>query len=221
MNDIRRNVNGADTVLFDFDGVLFRTIEDHFVSWNHAFGQIGREVRWEDFAVLEGQNFYTIARQLGELYRVSDSDMEKIARLKNEYYFQNHRPEPYPDALAVIERLRQAGRSLAVVTGAYRERIDASLTDDWRSCFETIITADDVQKTKPDPEPYLNGAKKLGKAPSQCIVIENAPLGIQSAVAAGMYCIALTTTLSATYLDKAHYITPNLTEACKHILERP
>ncbi len=215
---IRDRMNEIDTVLFDFDGVLFKTIEDHYASWDHAFGYIGKRVRWEDFAVLEGQNFYTIARQLGELYGVPDSDMAKIAEMKNKHYFKHHRPEPYPDAIQAIEKFISFRWSLGIVTGGYRERIIPSLPESWKSRFQVMVSADDVKRTKPDPEPYQLAALKLNKDSRQCLVVENAPLGVKSAVSAGMYCIAVTTTLPADYLREADFIASGMTEAVQHIM---
>jgi len=73
---------------------------------------------------------------------------------------------------------------------------------DFTKRFEVIITADDVRKTKPDPEPYTTAATRLSVSPERCIVIENAPLGVTAAKKAKMVCIALTTTLDQKYLNE-------------------
>jgi beta-phosphoglucomutase len=67
-----------------------------------------------------------------------------------------------------------------------------------------------VKRGKPHPEPYIKCAKLLGLKPSECVVIENAPFGIESAKKAGMFCIALTTSLPKAYLRKADIIADNL-----------
>ncbi len=215
--DFAARLNRIDTVLFDFDGVLFRTIEDHFDSWNHAFGEIGVRVQWNDFAVLEGQNFYDIARQLGSLYGISEDGMNRIAEKKNKHYFNHHRSQPYPDTERTIVRFLEEGWNAGIVTGAYRDRIMATLPDTWLEYFKIIVTADDVARTKPDPEPYLTAAALLNKKPEECLVIENAPLGVRSAVTAGMLCVAVTTTLPEEKLREADLTVSSLDEARRMI----
>jgi beta-phosphoglucomutase-like phosphatase (HAD superfamily) len=72
--------------------------------------------------------------------------------------------------------------------------------------FETVVTAEDTARGKPDPEPYRLAAQRLGVAPSECLGVENAPLGVQSAKAAGMLCAALETTLPASRLGGADFV---------------
>ena len=75
--------------------------------------------------------------------------------------------------------------------------------------FDVIISGDDTEKGKPNPEPYLAAMQKLNILPIESLVIENAPLGIQSAKTAGAYCIAITTTLGREYLKEADEVVKN------------
>ncbi|MFZ0298319.1 MAG: HAD-IA family hydrolase, partial [Candidatus Sulfotelmatobacter sp.] len=75
-----------------------------------------------------------------------------------------------------------------------------------------MIAADDVERGKPHPEPYLKGAELLGMNPAECLVIEDAPAGIQSAHAAGMKVIALTSTYPASALSEADAVVERLDE---------
>ena len=79
-----------------------------------------------------------------------------------------------------------------------------------QSYFDTIVTGDLVKKGKPHPESFLKAAKSLNLKPFQCLVIENAPLGIKSAKAAGMYCLAITTSLPKAYLKEANTVVNSL-----------
>ena len=76
--------------------------------------------------------------------------------------------------------------------------------------FDVIVTGDDVSKGKPHPEPYLKAAAKLGVNPSECIVVENAQIGVQSAKAAQMLCVGVTSTQTTQQLQKADKIVPDL-----------
>ena len=98
----------------------------------------------------------------------------------------------------------------AIITGANRARLDELLAGHLKGFFEIAVTSDDVTNTKPFPEPYLKGAALLKLSPADCLVIENAPLGIRSAKEAGMTVIAVRTTLPDKYLRQADYIVDDL-----------
>ncbi|MFA4984764.1 MAG: HAD family phosphatase, partial [Candidatus Omnitrophota bacterium] len=72
-----------------------------------------------------------------------------------------------------------------------------------RGLFDAIVSGDSVKKGKPHPEPYLEASRILGLRPQDCLVVENAPFGIESAKKAGMFCIAITTGLPREYLRQA------------------
>ena len=90
--------------------------------------------------------------------------------------------------------------------------MEHSLGPDQRACFDFILTGDEIERAKPDPEPYLTAARRIGLEPGECIVIENAPLGIEAAKAAGMQCIAVESTLKRDHLGSADYIFKDIGE---------
>jgi beta-phosphoglucomutase len=101
---------------------------------------------------------------------------------------------------------------MAVVTGGYRDRVSQIVNEYFDGYFSAVVTSDDVKRTKPFPEPYLKGATLLGVRPAQCLVIENAPIGIQAAKKAGMKVLAVTTTLTKDYLHEADFIADGFVE---------
>jgi len=96
-----------------------------------------------------------------------------------------------------------------MVTGSSKKSVKRVLTEDHALCFDVMITADDVQRAKPDPEPCLLAAHALKVDPKKCLVIENAPFGIEAALSAGCSVVAICTTLSAEDLSSAHWIVKN------------
>jgi beta-phosphoglucomutase-like phosphatase (HAD superfamily) len=78
--------------------------------------------------------------------------------------------------------------------------------------FDYILTSEDIENGKPSPDPYLKAQEALNVSPSECLVVENAPLGIASAKSAGMKVVALTSTVSEDYLRDADWIISNLSE---------
>lgn len=209
------DLKNISAVLFDFDGVLMQSIEDHHRSWNEAFRVYHAEIGWEEFSVLEGQSLYAIAKQLCERHGIDESESEKIGRSKNDIYLRSAKLNLYDGAFPLLHLIKEKKFRMALVTGAHRDRFEKSVDHYFLSYFDAIITADDVGHTKPHPEPFLKASARLGFQAANCLVIENAPLGIESAKRAGMLCIALTTTLSENFLTKADLIVRDLSDLKK------
>ncbi|MCK6542024.1 HAD family phosphatase [bacterium] len=197
-------------VLFDFDGVLMDSIGDHHRSWNSVFSEYGVSINWDEFCLLEGQSLFVIAEQLCMNHGVDIKYGQEIGKKKNNLYLNTAKPKLYDGAEDLIEWFRKQGLKTGLVTGAHRDRFYKTVGPDFTKRFEVIITADDVMKTKPDPEPYTTAATRLSVSPERCIVIENAPLGVTAAKKAKMACIALTTTLDQKYLNEADVVIPDL-----------
>lgn len=104
------------------------------------------------------------------------------------------------------ELLATPGRQVAVVTSCSRRLALARMHAAGLEPPDCLVTADDVQSGKPSPEPYLLAAERLGADPASCVVIEDAPAGVQAGLAAGMTVWAVTTTHSAAQLEGAHRI---------------
>jgi HAD superfamily hydrolase (TIGR01509 family) len=116
-----------------------------------------------------------------------------------------------PGIEPLLYDLRGRGYLLGLVTGSARSVVDESLVPTGvASFFEVIVAGDEVAAGKPDPEPYHTAAARLGIPPDQCLAVENAPLGIASAKASGMGCVALQTTLPAEQLSAADRVFPNV-----------
>jgi beta-phosphoglucomutase len=127
----------------------------------------------------------------------------------------------FQGAWEYVRCLKAKGYSLGLVSGTPLPEIKKILPKSLFSLFDVIVSGDQVKKGKPHPEPYLKAARDLKVRPNECIVIENAPFGIESAKKAGMYCIALATSLPQAYLKKAdmtvnalHEITGLIEKSC-------
>lgn len=102
-----------------------------------------------------------------------------------------------------IKKYHARGFKLALVTGTSRHEAKKLLPKELWDCFDVTVCGSDVQNGKPHPEPYLKALTKLKVLPKEALVFENAPFGIRSAKAAGLSCIALETSLPASYLTGA------------------
>lgn len=183
-------------VLWDMDGVLVDSGPYHYRSWQMAFAERGLSFGEEDFWRTFGQrNDSIIADVVGpDLPR---EQAEAIAESKERHYRQIVRREgiaALPGVRPWLERLHRRGLPQAVVSSAPPENLAVVLEAIGAApFFQALVSGSDVTRGKPDPEPFLLAARRLGVPPARCIVVEDAPAGLEAARRAGMACLALTT----------------------------
>jgi len=192
-------------ILFDFDGVVVDSMHQHYDAWSKAFAEKNIFFEKEDFFQLEGQGLPTISKMLGEPHGLAEEDILDIIK-KVRYYYMFDQIKFYDYFLTMISNLKNNNIPMAVVTGGQKERVAVILEEYFSGVFKNVVTIDDVKNGKPHPEPFVKGAEMLGLGPKECIVVENAPLGIASAKNAGCKVLAIKTTLPDMYLRKADFI---------------
>lgn len=195
-------------ILFDYDGTLARSMEDHFRSWQAVLAEKGIRISEEDYYPLEGMGLHEVAEWFGRARQLSDDQMNDLMQRKKEHYLGSHRLEFYPGVESLIAELHRMKIPLGIVTGSHRDQLQHSVPAAFLGQFDALVTGEEFRQGKPSPEPYLVGAQKLGLKPQDCIAIENAPLGVQSAVDAGTYCIAVCSTVGPEHLAGAQEILP-------------
>jgi len=196
-------MNRFKAILFDLDGTLARTMEDTFNAWKAVLSEYSIDLKPEDYYPLEGTRLDELAETLLKIHGLEAPDAEELVRKKEKYYLENHQFTLYPGVEELIELLRAKNIPIAIVTTGLTNRVNSSAPSEFLEKFDVIVTGDEIDEGKPSPAPFLRGAKRLGVSPEECIVIENAPLGIESGKSAGAYCIAISTTLDKSYLQKA------------------
>jgi len=203
---------GEYGVIFDMDGVLADTGQIHFASWVKMANEIGVEFTKEFFVKTFGQQSPTITRMLVGA-DVEQSLVNKWASLKEKYYREmvRNKLEPLPGVIELIKDLKAKGFKLAVGSSGPRENVVLLVNSlKLRDKFDVLITAAEIKNGKPAPDVFLEAAKSLKIKPKNCIVIEDAPVGIEAAKRAGMKSIALTTTHDKSELTKANIIVKDL-----------
>lgn len=175
-----------DAILFDCDGTLADTMPAHYRAWLHVTRLHGITFDEDRFYALGGRPTRDIVATLATEAGVA-VDIDAAALVKEEAFLvQIDEILPIDPVVDVVRRIR--GRvPLAVVTGGYRrvcERILARVGID--GMFDTIVASEDTSRHKPDPDPFLEAARRLGARPTRCVVWEDSDLGIAAAEAAGM-----------------------------------
>ena len=201
-------------ILFDLDGVIVDSLHYHYLAWEHMFKKIGGSVTEESIFLSEGMNSFEILPLFLKQFNI-ELPIEKHKKFiedKRNYFRQIVKLTYYPNAFETIEQLRDLGYSAALVTACARKNMEKSIDTEHQKLFEFIISGDDVAHSKPNPDPYLIAQKTLGLEVSECVAIENAPLGVESVKNAGMICIAVESTLGRQYLQKADFIINEIQE---------
>lgn len=210
-------------VLFDMDGVILDSMAQHAALWQELLAREGFQIPLRFILENEGAlGAGVLAGFLKEQGRDSKDVSTLIRGLLNrqaELYLSRHadKVRPYPQAREVLQELKRRRMPAALVTSSRRALVDTCLPNDLLALFDAVVTAEDVSQHKPHPEPYLAAAEALGKRPRECLVVENAPAGIKSALAAGATCFALCTTLPAEALTQAHASFPDLAALATHL----
>jgi len=177
-------------LLFDCDGTIADSMPLHYVAWKRALGEHGCEFPEDIFYAWGGmpaaEIIATLGRQQGIAMPIADVEHRKEAL----YYEMLPDLRAVPEVLAEIDRncALGAGRlPMAVVSGSTRDSVTRSLVAlGLLDRFATLVCAGDYTKSKPDPEPFLTAAARLGVDPKDCLVFEDTEMGIQAATRAGM-----------------------------------
>jgi HAD superfamily hydrolase (TIGR01509 family) len=180
-------------VVFDMDGLLLETE----LLWHQAetelFARHGGECTWDDKMAVIGSSYdFTaeyFAQRLGFPPERGVALVEEMVALMHEQL--RRQVDSRPGAVELVERLRGRTR-LGLASNSPRHLVDAALaTARIGDAFDTIVTSDDVQRSKPAPDIYLVACERLGVSPADALALEDSASGIAAAKAAGLTCIAV------------------------------
>lgn len=187
-------------VLFDMDGILYDSMPAHARSWQDTMVEFGyNSTNHIEFYLHEGRLGTSTIHIITEREfnrKATKEEEQRIYARTTELFQQYNSGAIMPGAREVVAFVRESGLTPVLVTGSGQPSLLDRLDTHFPGVFtpETMVTAFDVVNGKPDPEPFLMGLKKGGNLkPNQAIVIENAPLGIEAAVGAGIFTIAVNT----------------------------
>ncbi len=206
-------------VIFDVDGVLVQSMERNAEAYRRTFETLGVRIEPREVFVNEGRGSKVLIDRLAKAHRVTltDDALEDATRRHHAILASFGTLPLYPGVPELLNALHARGLRLAMVTGNWREIARAPFGV-LAHLFEVVVSAEDVTRTKPDPEPYRKALELLHVPADEAVVVENAPLGIQAAKAAGLRVIAVTTTNPAESLDGADALVPDVRDV-ERILE--
>lgn len=185
-------------ILFDMDGVLYDSMRFHARAWYETAMKHHLRATLEDFYLFEGR---TGEGTINELYQrtfnrdATHEEKQAIYEEKAELFNKYNDGKAMAGAEEVLAQVKAFDMQTLVVTGSGQHSLINKLNHTYPGYFERekMVTAFDVKYGKPHPEPYLMGLKKAGVHANEALVIENAPMGVEAAVAANIFTIAVNT----------------------------
>jgi HAD superfamily hydrolase (TIGR01509 family) len=202
-------------VIFDMDGVLTDSEPLICAAAVAMFKEKGLEVQPEDFRsfVGTGENRY-----IGGVAEKYGFPLDILSAKKRTYeIYLGLVPKhlrAFPGAQSLVRSCRRAGLKIGLASSADAIKIDANLREiglppeQW----DAVVTGEDVERRKPEPDIFLYAAQKLAISPSRCVVVEDAVNGVEAARAAGMRCVAVAQTFPAALLKEAHLVRRSVAE---------
>lgn len=212
----------TEAVIFDFDGVIVDTEPLHYAAFQRLLAPLGLGFSWDQY--VDTYMGFDDRDAFIEAFKVhgrglSAQNLRDFIEQKAILFQEIIRDgiSAYPGVVGLIRRIHDSRTPLAISSGALRSDIDPILeTLGIADCFDIIVTAEDVAKSKPDPECYrlahakLNMSRSLNVPPQLVLAIEDTPAGIASAKGAGLQVLAVTNSYPAEQLSQANLITKTL-----------
>ena len=194
----KQNYLSPKAVLFDMDGVLYDSMRFHARGWNETAMNHHLQAVEEDFYMYEGR---TGDSTINELFQrtfqrnATEKEKKEIYEEKAAFFNRYNDGKAMSGAADVLAAAKAAGLQTLVVTGSGQHSLINKLEHTYPGYFtrEKMVTAFDVKYGKPHPEPYLMGLEKAGVKANEAFVVENAPMGVEAGVSAGIFTIAVNT----------------------------
>lgn len=201
--------------IFDWDGVVIDSSRHHEESWNRLAAEERRVLPEGHF--LKGFGMKNEVIIPGILHWTDDEgEIRRLSLRKEVLYREVIRErglEPLPGVRPFLERLQAAGIPRVIGSSTHRLNITTSLDIlGLAEFFTAIVSAEDVRQGKPDPDVFLKAAARIGREPADCVVFEDAPMGVEAALAGGMKAVGVAGTHGSAVLEKAHRVVRRLDE---------
>jgi beta-phosphoglucomutase len=221
MNNL--SLQSPESILFDFDGILVDSEPMHYRAFIKVLDPLGMGFPWREY--VETYMGFDDRDAFREAFRtkgigLDDANLAKLVAAKSRAFQDSIRNgvTAYPGAVPMIDSLRAAGKPLALCSGALLSDIELILAQlGVARRFDVIVSADDVRRSKPDPESYTLAFARLSErhaalltAPGKSVAVEDTPAGIRSAKGAGLRVLAVTNSYGAGELADADWIVDSL-----------
>lgn len=213
------SISMIEALIFDVDGVLVDSMHLHANAWKKAFGEAGIDFDEKEIYGMEGANDKGIVEVVTKNLGIgTDIDIFTSVPARKHELFNIEDVRIFGGIDNLLQNLKNDFH-LAVVSGSDRNAVEKMMERFFPGIFDVMISGNDVLRGKPDPEPYNKAVEELGVCKENCIVVENAPLGVEAAKNAGLFCIGLPTYVDSTQLEHADLILKDHAELVAYLDE--
>ena len=196
--------------IFNLDGVIVDTAKYHYVAWRRLANQLGFDFSAEQHEELRGLSRMASLERILEWGDIYMTEAEKLhwSDVKNNWYVElisNLKPgDVLPGVLYFMRQVREAGMKVALASASKsaRQVLRSTMLETY---FDAIIDGNSTRKAIPDPECFILAAQAIGLHPPECVVFEDAALGVAAALAGGFHVVGIG---KPEYLSKAHLVIP-------------
>ena len=197
-----------EALIFDMDGVLIDSMHLHALAWKNAFMEVGISIDEKDIFALEGENDVGIVKRVLGMNENASADMDTILTTvpaRKHQLFDRDSVSLFDGVDYMLRQIKTKFR-LAVVSGSDRKIVEMMMEKYFPGIFDVVVSGDDTKNGKPAPDPYNKAVEMLGISKDNCIVVENAILGVESAKNAGIFTIGIPTYLTRKELEHADIV---------------
>lgn len=200
-------------VIWDMDGVLVDSLPTHFEAWRGILARLGYRYTYQEMTPYFGMTDVTVMRTIAD-GRFSEEEILALAHEKELLYQEMiaREAKPLPGVTAWLENFRAAGLKQAVASSSVATSISLILDAMRLNSYFDAVVSGEGGPSKPNPLVFLRAAQELGAAPETCLVMEDAVVGVRAAKAAGMRCVAVTTTNPPENLREADLVVERLSQ---------
>jgi len=188
-------------VLLDLDGTLIDSMPLHYRCWSETLERFGVSIDIDHFYASEGTKITDLMERYTGIQE--PGTIAELVREKDALFLERFSFRLYEGVKEFLSECTSLGVALGLVTASSAARFHASAPRSFTEYFSVIITGDSLARGKPHPDPYLAGIRGLDLARGHVLAVENAPLGITAAKAAGLQCVALAQTVGRPFLREA------------------
>lgn len=190
--------HNKSAILFDMDGVLYDSMPNHSKAWSQAMEQFGMHMTPHDVYLNEGATGHDTVVRISlrdRGYEASEQEIDDIYGYKAQLFRSMPEACIMPGSQEVFRKAKALGLKILIVTGSGQKNLIERVQRDYEGYItrDRMVTAFEVKRGKPYPDPYLKGLQIAGVPAGEAVVVENAPLGIRASVAAGIDTIAVNT----------------------------
>jgi beta-phosphoglucomutase family hydrolase len=210
---VKNKMSRPAAVIFDMDGTLVATTEADFLAWQRLFLEFNSHLDYTSYFPLLGKKSVDVVKEgLG----LEGEEAQQAMHKKMAYFEEIVRERgisTMPDAEVFLQEIKDENIPLALATSSRKMKMELVMEESGLGkYFSVFVTGEEVMHGKPHPDIFLLAAKRLNVDPSQCLVLEDAVSGVAAAKAAGMKCIAITSTHDDAALAAADLVVNSFSE---------